>query len=528
MSSSQDPQSSQVLPYDGYYCFQSTLTPLMFEILFYGIYTVIFGLYIYLEARQRGRNRFYQICLLILYILGSTTLALSISNLRPTGLVCFSGWPKSSSPNLFREETFLSERLTLAAQGIYAAANTIAETLILYRCYIIWGSRKRIVAGPIILCVINTGGMIAAVVFQQTSLSKQRITQSGKTFVATTDDPLSAAGLSLYLAFMVTNFFSNLLLTGLIGARMEAALPFVPNFGMIAVNKALGLSISYFRTASLLCISEATFLDLDGVFAISLDLFAHSQRLAIAVESIYVAANTVADALILYRCYVVWMSRKWIIVGPIILCAINTGGAIASVVFHQKTITFQEIFAHEKFNVAGFSLFEAFMGINLISNLILTGLIGRLWWIARAARKTLVYDKSDKKGSSAIAMILESGLLYPLALIPTLVMRMTYDSLVLSPEPLLTIIVALAPTLIIVRVNLQISTTSEATAITIDHAIQSQAELEEQSSSDTHSPSQSSNSLQLIPLRRQQEPWQKTQSKLERNVRVGGTGRRAK
>ncbi|KAF5389072.1 hypothetical protein D9757_004976 [Collybiopsis confluens] len=367
-------------PYDSYGCFQPTLIVLMIELVSYGAYAVIFGLYVYLEVRQRGRQRFYQTSLSILFVLSTVALGLSISKIKPKGLAC--------SANFY----------------------------------------------------------------------------SGENFIELEDHWLQL-----------------------------------------------------------------------------------SQQLQIAVEGVYAAANVIADTLILYRCYVVWASRKWVIAGPTLLCAINTGMAITSIILQQKEITSNSWTSYE-FGFVGSLFFEGFMAINFVSNLILTGLIaGRISWINRANRKNLGYNKNDKRGSSAIAIILESGLLYPLALIPCAIFQLFFKGMGLL-EPQLTVIVGLAPTLMIVRLNLQISTaTLEDTTNAINYKTQSD-DLERLPLSDFPLPLQSSEELpQHFLLSMQENPaqeisdnshprminplprkYQDSQLAVEQNVGLGGTSRRAK
>ncbi|KAF5389142.1 hypothetical protein D9757_004980 [Collybiopsis confluens] len=336
MSSSQD-----VLPHVVYTCLQPTLIILIVETVTYGIYAVIFCLYIYLEIQQRGRQRYYQISLSILFLLSSINLDLSILNLKPWSLLCTAAG--TLDQNLIDDEFTLTQKLRIAAQSLYVVANAVADILLLCRCYIVWGSRKWFIAGPIIICVINTGVAIASVVVQQRVLPLH----IGST-MSTTDKHLDTAGLGL---------------------------------------------------------------------------------------------------------------------------------------------------------------FEAFLGLNVVSNLILTGLIaGRLCWLSHAATlESLGFHESDPKrrGSSAFAMIVESGLLYPLALIPCTVVEFKNEHLLLGP--LLTVIVGIAPTLIVVRMNLQISTSTldDTAANDIDHTIH--LDLERQPSPAPDSQYSGSNLLQPFLLPRLQE-----------------------
>ncbi|KIK62665.1 hypothetical protein GYMLUDRAFT_41580 [Collybiopsis luxurians FD-317 M1] len=184
-------------------------------------------------------------------------------------------------------------------------------------------------------------------------------------------------------------------------------------------------------------------------------------NIVLALRAIYVAANIIADTLLLYRCYIMWAAKKWVIIVPVIISAINAATAIASV------------YCEQAFSEVGILLFDVFLGVNLFTNLILTGLIaGRLWWIFHTTQQYLGCDFSNgKKMKNAVAIVLESGLLYPLALIPCIIFQ-TYPGFTFNDdpvvEPLLTVIVGIAPTLVIVRVDLGISV--EANPSTISEA----------------------------------------------------------
>ncbi|GAW09114.1 phophatase 2c family protein [Lentinula edodes] len=181
-------------------------------------------------------------------------------------------------------------------------------------------------------------------------------------------------------------------------------------------------------------------------------------NLTVAAEGIYVAANIIADALLLYRCYVVWGSKKYVIAGPIVISLVNTVIAIVSAALIKNN-------AGRLLNTAGVEntslqaadiISYAFLSVNLFTNLMLTGLIaGRIWWIARDTRRSLGIDNSSDKSIGGIAaMVLESGLLYPVALVVGLALTVPGT---VDVQAILTLIVGIAPTLIMVRTDLGIS-----------------------------------------------------------------------
>ncbi|KAJ4485295.1 hypothetical protein J3R30DRAFT_1339069 [Lentinula aciculospora] len=115
----------------------------MFELLFYGVYTLLFGLYIYLQIHQRGRQRYYQISLLLLYLLATAAVAVSILIEKEMTLFTLDITFTDNLNDTYVASHFITYAdLTVAANAIYVVANIIADALLLYRCYIVWGSRN--------------------------------------------------------------------------------------------------------------------------------------------------------------------------------------------------------------------------------------------------------------------------------------------------------------------------------------------------------------------------------------------------
>ncbi|KAF5357557.1 hypothetical protein D9757_012364 [Collybiopsis confluens] len=233
---------------------------------------------------------------------------------------------------------------------------------------------------------------------------------------------------------------------------------------------AVAVSICHFVKICLSTLSAAS-TELNTDF----DSTTQSGSLELALRAIYAAANTVADALLLYRCYIAWGSKKWIILGPGFISASNTIMAIVAVYFLWKTNNPQ---VSDSASTESSDLFDIFLGLNLFTNVLLTGLIGRLWRISRSTRQYLGEDSIHRKRMNRIVGLmfvlfsstppgiraynfrfflfsqsLESGSLYPLALIAYIVVA-TIPKKGESMEPLLTVIVGIAPTMIMVRVDL--------------------------------------------------------------------------
>ncbi|KAF9074059.1 hypothetical protein BDP27DRAFT_246697 [Rhodocollybia butyracea] len=172
-----------------------------------------------------------------------------------------------------------------------------------------------------------------------------------------------------------------------------------------------------------------------------------------AEAAVYVTANIIADALLLYRCYIVWGARKYVIIGPFLISIANAALALAAAALAQQND--ETIIANTSLKAAS-AISTSFLAVNLFTNCLLTGLIaGRIWWISKATRQSLGADDDDNSLTSIVAIILESGSLYPVAL--AIGMGLNAANSVFSVEPILTVIVGMAPTLIMVRTDLDIS-----------------------------------------------------------------------
>ncbi|KAH7881559.1 uncharacterized protein C8R40DRAFT_1065209 [Lentinula edodes] len=184
-------------------------------------------------------------------------------------------------------------------------------------------------------------------------------------------------------------------------------------------------------------------------------LFESYSILIVAQRGIYVAANIIADTILLYRCYLVWGSRKYVTPSLAILSLVNTVVAVFGVVLVAKNDQEQVIVQTEHAPAGPAIISLIFPSINLFTNLALTGLIaGRMWWLAHVTQQLLGVSKShDKSIRQIVALMLESSSIYPVALIISMVVN---QLLLVDTQPFLTIIVGIVPTLMLVKIELKI------------------------------------------------------------------------
>ncbi|ESK85685.1 hypothetical protein Moror_9912 [Moniliophthora roreri MCA 2997] len=163
-----------------------------------------------------------------------------------------------------------------------------------------------------------------------------------------------------------------------------------------------------------------------------------------------------ADLMLLYRCYVIWGSSKRIafplifLMFSLTICEI-VASALQVIGGNNATNP-----ARWRLYVQGATIDEAFWVANMGINIILTLLTaGRIWWISREARKHLG-PASKIKYNMVVAVILESGIIYPIFLIAaTVVDRLAnpdhHNSAPFSVWNVTYQVTGIAPTLIIIR-----------------------------------------------------------------------------
>jgi len=169
-----------------------------------------------------------------------------------------------------------------------------------------------------------------------------------------------------------------------------------------------------------------------GAYAISEE--AANQRvegLELAGAVVYVTNNLLADALLIYRCYIIW-NTIWITLVPLILL-------IATMIL-------------------GYAIeLRLFFILSLTINLFVPTLVaGRLWWVIRRIRSPSG-QATRKKGKNAMVIILESGLIYSIFVSIHMGFFHFQNPLDAVIYAALGQVVGIVPTLIIVRVGLGVS-----------------------------------------------------------------------
>ncbi|KAK1228046.1 hypothetical protein PQX77_008925 [Marasmius sp. AFHP31] len=172
----------------------------------------------------------------------------------------------------------------------------------------------------------------------------------------------------------------------------------------------------------------------------------------LAGDEVLTIQSVIADIMLVHRCHVIWGSRKRIGYPLFLISALLNIIALASVVIYEigaRHIDTQLALV----NTGGMMnsiFFVCIAGFNTILTLMTAS---RIWWITRRAG-AMMGGEVDRRYRTIVAIILESGWIYPLVLIinATVEFATEVDTVLpVSIDPLIWQFAGLAPTLIFVR-----------------------------------------------------------------------------
>jgi len=191
-----------------------------------------------------------------------------------------------------------------------------------------------------------------------------------------------------------------------------------------------------------------------------------------AVMTLYMTANSIGDGILLYRCYHLWAAKKSIIATPIILCVFNfllfsSGLIIEGVKDRDFDPPFTLTSVQDFFGISVI-LALVFSVVTLATNILLTALIA--FRILRLMRLTQKYGDADlqirnKQIHHLIVIILESGSVYPITVL--LCVSLVFFISPVKLVPIAAQALGIAPTLIMVRVELGLSIESDDSRNTV-------------------------------------------------------------
>ncbi|THU83968.1 hypothetical protein K435DRAFT_807091 [Dendrothele bispora CBS 962.96] len=160
-------------------------------------------------------------------------------------------------------------------------------------------------------------------------------------------------------------------------------------------------------------------------------------------------SSIIADIVLIHRCYKIWGANKKITVLSIFISIMNNVTFIIEVLALVQNLGGGLDRMETSF---GEYASRSFLTVNFLTNLAIPSLIaGRIWWIGYQVSKFLP-TRQFNLTRHIIAVCLESGIMYPLALIPALVINFSPPNSLSSKidfVPFLIQIVGIAPTFII-------------------------------------------------------------------------------
>ncbi|KAJ7092257.1 hypothetical protein C8R44DRAFT_990341 [Mycena epipterygia] len=194
------------------------------------------------------------------------------------------------------------------------------------------------------------------------------------------------------------------------------------------------------------------------------------RRLGILIKIRYSLSNWIADGIFVHRCYVIW-GRKWRPVAvPAFsyLCTI-VGGIVGLLPLPGTS---------ERVATA------VCMGTIFFTNVLSSSLAaGRIWYISRRLARLMGGRNPRKKYMDLTAILLESGLIYPITLVVIIALFVAPTASTSTFSVLVGVavcyhIVAIAPTLIIVRIGMGVSTGDVETSVTLSSGPAARREIQ--------------------------------------------------
>ncbi|KAJ7796525.1 hypothetical protein B0H14DRAFT_3157974 [Mycena olivaceomarginata] len=170
-------------------------------------------------------------------------------------------------------------------------------------------------------------------------------------------------------------------------------------------------------------------------------------QLVVATSVVYVVNNFIADGLVIYRCYVVWNNNILVTIPPtLMLIAATVLGIIVSL----------------DLNLTAYPFFALSLATNVLVTILTAG---RIWWICRRSRGAYSKTAEQRRYVSAVAILIESGMLYS-ATVLTYLIVVSIPRVSILEEPIFQALIqimvsteliqAIAPTLIIVRAGMNL------------------------------------------------------------------------
>ncbi|KAJ7142750.1 hypothetical protein C8R44DRAFT_866053 [Mycena epipterygia] len=180
------------------------------EVFRYGVYLVIFGFYLHvLRTHGIAQHRFLTASTISLFVLGTAHCALQLATtvFHVRILIDVINDEKGSS---LTDNLEVYCYLAYSTSAVYVTSNVIADSIFIFRCYAIWGSRRKIIIFPTILTMAMAG-------LGYCNLIVDRISSH---YIFNPSGP-KALGLSfLFIVSVAASLFTTVVLMGLTVGRI--------------------------------------------------------------------------------------------------------------------------------------------------------------------------------------------------------------------------------------------------------------------------------------------------------------------
>lgn len=145
------------------------------------------------------------------------------------------------------------------------------------------------------------------------------------------------------------------------------------------------------------------------------DILGHQRVYIPSAHMLLVVANSIADVILVWRCYTIWAYNKKVTAFPALFCLVNNLLGITTSALYIKHEHVEQFFQIPHTDSTP-TFFTAFIFGTLFSNVLITAMIaGRITYLAHQSKAFLVPDYW-RMYRAAISITLESGMLLPLAI----------------------------------------------------------------------------------------------------------------
>ncbi|KAJ4483692.1 hypothetical protein J3R30DRAFT_3450859 [Lentinula aciculospora] len=151
------PESATCMTFESPHVLQQQLTlliiPAAFGLLLYGIFTVLFGLSIYIFRRKFTPGKLHIIATLVFYTIATVSVILDL--VYRCGQILLPFLMYQSSVGYIDPSLPYVPAVTSASEGLFLCASSLADVMLIRRCYRLWNSRKRVVFVPVIFILAS-------------------------------------------------------------------------------------------------------------------------------------------------------------------------------------------------------------------------------------------------------------------------------------------------------------------------------------------------------------------------------------